>query len=45
MKDRLRNVDKIVVVTEEGIAEEGSHDELLTKGGIFANLHRVQFSK
>ncbi|WP_456277335.1 ABC transporter ATP-binding protein [Bacillus sp. AK128] len=41
----IRNADKIVVVTEDGIAEEGSHDELLTKGGIFANLHRVQFSK
>ncbi|WP_246943838.1 ABC transporter ATP-binding protein [Bacillus pinisoli] len=41
----IRNADKIVVVTEDGIAEEGSHDELLEKGGIFANLHRVQFSK
>jgi hypothetical protein len=39
----IRNADKIAVVTEEGIAEEGSHDELITKGGIFANLHRVQF--
>ncbi len=41
----IRNADKIVVVTEEGIAEEGKHDELIEKGGIFANLHKVQFQK
>jgi len=41
----IRNADKIVVVTEDGIAEEGKHDELITKGGIFANLHKVQFQK
>ncbi|WP_409301004.1 ABC transporter ATP-binding protein [Peribacillus sp. SCS-155] len=39
----IRNADRIVVVTEDGIAEEGRHDELLEQGGIFANLHRVQF--
>jgi ATP-binding cassette, subfamily B, bacterial len=39
----IRSADRIVVVTEDGIAEEGSHDELIQKGGIFANLHKVQF--
>jgi ATP-binding cassette, subfamily B, bacterial len=39
----IRSADRIVVVTEEGIAEEGSHDELIEQGGIFANLHKVQF--
>lgn len=39
----IRNADKIVVVTEDGIAEEGTHDELIKQGGIFANLHKVQF--
>ena len=39
----IRNVDRIVVVTENGIAEEGTHDELVERGGIFANLHRVQY--
>lgn len=39
----IRSADRIVVVTEEGIAEEGSHDELISQGGIFANLHKVQF--
>lgn len=39
----IRSADRIVVVTEDGIAEEGSHDELISQGGIFANLHKVQF--
>ncbi|MFZ7943487.1 MULTISPECIES: ABC transporter ATP-binding protein [Bacillaceae] len=41
----IRNADRIVVVTEQGIAEEGRHDELIEQGGIFANLHRVQFQQ
>ncbi|MGX2960006.1 ABC transporter ATP-binding protein [Peribacillus sp. JNUCC 23] len=41
----IRNADRIVVVTEEGIAEQGKHDELIDQGGIFANLHRVQFQR
>ncbi|CEG25787.1 ABC transporter ATP-binding protein [Bacillus sp. B-jedd] len=39
----IRNADRIVVVTEDGIAEEGSHEELIEAGGIFANLHKVQY--
>lgn len=41
----IRNADRIVVVTEEGIAEEGGHDELIRRGGIFANLHSVQYQQ
>ncbi|MFJ7975523.1 ABC transporter ATP-binding protein [Peribacillus sp. NPDC096379] len=41
----IRNADRIVVVTEEGIAEQGKHDELIDQGGIFANLHHVQFQR
>jgi ATP-binding cassette, subfamily B, bacterial len=41
----IRNADRIVVVTEDGIAEEGGHDELIEQGGIFANLHRVQYQR
>ncbi|ALC92200.1 multidrug ABC transporter ATP-binding protein [Bacillus sp. FJAT-18017] len=39
----IRNADRIIVVTEDGIAEEGTHTELIERGGIFANLHKVQF--
>ncbi len=38
----IRHADRIVVLTEEGIAEEGGHEELLQKNGIYSNLHRAQ---
>jgi ATP-binding cassette subfamily B protein len=41
----IRNADRIIVVTEEGIAEDGRHDELIAKDGIFANLHRKQYQQ
>ncbi|WP_312094454.1 ABC transporter ATP-binding protein [Niallia sp.] len=41
----IRNADRIVVVTENGIEEEGKHDELIARNGIFANLHRVQYQR
>lgn len=41
----IRNADRIVVITENGIAEQGRHDELIERGGIFASLHRVQFQR
>jgi ATP-binding cassette subfamily B protein len=40
----IKNADRIMVVTKEGIEEEGTHKELLARDGIFANLHRVQKS-
>lgn len=41
----IRNADRIVVVTEDGIAEQGKHDELIKQGGVFAKLHKVQFQR
>jgi ATP-binding cassette subfamily B protein len=41
----IRNANRVVVVTEDGIAEEGTHDELIKQGGIFASLHNVQFQR
>jgi ATP-binding cassette subfamily B protein len=40
----IRNADRIVVVDESGIAEEGHHQELVERAGIYAALHRAQFS-
>lgn len=37
----IRGADRILVLTSEGIAEEGSHAELLKKGGIYADLYRL----
>lgn len=39
----IRGADRILVVTDEGIAEEGKHEELLQKNGAYARLHRAQF--
>ena len=40
----IRNADRILVLTEEGIAEQGSHKELLNKNGIYAELYNMQFN-
>ncbi|RDW15331.1 multidrug ABC transporter ATP-binding protein [Oceanobacillus arenosus] len=40
----IKNADRIMVVTKNGIEEEGSHEELLEQNGIFAHLHNVQMS-
>ena len=37
----VQNADEIVVLTDEGIAERGTHCQLLEKGGIYANLYQV----
>lgn len=39
------NADKIYVVHKGEIVEEGSHEELLSKKGIYYKLYEVQFSK
>lgn len=38
----IRNADRIMVVTKDGIKEEGTHEELIAKGGMFAHLHSIQ---
>ncbi|MCM8711192.1 ABC transporter ATP-binding protein/permease [Clostridium sp. SYSU_GA19001] len=39
----IRNADKILVLTEEGIQEEGTHKDLINKNGIYAKLYNMQF--
>lgn len=39
----IRNADNILVLTEEGIKEEGTHEELLVKNGVYAGLYNMQF--
>jgi ABC-type multidrug transport system fused ATPase/permease subunit len=41
----LRNADKIIVVKDGVVAEDGTHHELLALGGIYADLHRIQFGE
>jgi ABC-type multidrug transport system fused ATPase/permease subunit len=39
----IRNTDKIVVLKDGVVAEEGAYEELLQRGGLFAELHRIQY--
>ena len=39
----IKNADEIIVITDEGIKERGSHEELLAKNGVYAGLYRYQF--
>lgn len=39
----VRHADKICVVEQGRVVEEGSHEELLARGGAYAGLHALQF--
>ncbi len=39
----IRNSDRIFVINNKGIEEEGSHEELLALGGAYAELYKAQF--
>lgn len=37
----IRNSDRIMVLTEEGITEEGNHEELMEKKGVYYSLYQM----
>lgn len=37
----IRNSDRILVLTDEGIVEEGNHEELMALGGIYHHFYRM----
>jgi len=39
----VRNADRVLVVTQDGIAEDGGYEELVAQDGILARLHNIQF--
>ncbi len=41
----LRNADKIIVIKDGVVAEDGTHEELLALGGVYAGLHHLQFGR
>jgi ATP-binding cassette, subfamily B, bacterial MsbA len=40
----VRRADKIVVMEAGRVVDEGRHDELMARGGVYARLHALQFS-
>ena len=39
----IRNADEIVVIADSGIAEQGTHEELMRRDGIYAKYYNMQF--
>ncbi len=39
----VQHADRIVVVDETGVAEQGRHQELIAAGGIYQRLHEAQY--
>lgn len=37
----IRNSDRILVLTDEGIVEEGNHEQLLAKRGMYYHLYET----
>ena len=41
----ISDANKIIVLKDGVVAEEGSPDELLARGGVYAELHRIQYEQ
>ena len=39
----VRDADKIIVLKGGAVVEQGTHDELIARGGVYAEFYRIQF--
>jgi len=39
----IRNANKIIVIKDGVVEEQGTHHELMTLNGLYAELHRIQY--
>jgi ABC-type multidrug transport system fused ATPase/permease subunit len=39
----LVDADKIIVLKDGIVVEEGTHEALIAHGGVFSELHRIQY--
>lgn len=39
----IRNADEIIVISDHGIVEQGSHEKLMEQGGLYAKYYNMQF--
>lgn len=39
----VKNADEIIVITQEGIEERGTHEELIAHNGLYKELYEYQF--
>jgi ABC-type multidrug transport system fused ATPase/permease subunit len=41
----IKNADRVLVLDDGKIVEEGTHDELVAKGGLYQTLYQAQFNQ
>jgi subfamily B ATP-binding cassette protein MsbA len=41
----IRDAHKIIVIDHGVVAEDGTHEELLARDGLYAELHRIQYEQ
>jgi subfamily B ATP-binding cassette protein MsbA len=41
----IRSADKIIVIKDGVVAEEGAHQQLIAHDGVYAELHRIQYEE
>jgi ABC-type multidrug transport system fused ATPase/permease subunit len=41
----IRDANKIIVLKDGVVAEQGTHEELMAVGGVYAELYQIQFGQ